>query len=167
MTAAIPPEIRMATPADLAAVDAVLARSYPALLKADYEPSTLVTALPLISRAQPKLLASGSYFVALLDQEVVGAGGWTYGRNTAGASIAGDIRHVVTDHRHVRRGIGRHLMTKVLAHAKAAGVTQMKCHSTRTAVAFYQSFGFHRLGPLEVTLRPGITFPAEAMELTL
>ena len=55
--------LRVATPADLAAVDALLARSYPRLLAADYPPSVLVTALPLISRARPELLASGTYYV--------------------------------------------------------------------------------------------------------
>ena len=56
--------IRPGTRADLARVDALLSRSYPRLLKRDYPPSVLVTALPLISRAQPALLDSGSYYVA-------------------------------------------------------------------------------------------------------
>ena len=56
-------------PADLAAVDALLARSYPRLLAADYPPSVLVTALPLISRARPELLAVGTYWVALSRRE--------------------------------------------------------------------------------------------------
>ena len=55
--------IRPSTLSDLAAVDALLARTYPKLLKADYPPSVLVTALPLISRAQPKLLTCGTYYV--------------------------------------------------------------------------------------------------------
>jgi len=56
--------IRPSTSADLAAVDALLARVYPRLLKADNPPSVLVTALPLISRAQPGLLRCGTYSVA-------------------------------------------------------------------------------------------------------
>ena len=51
--------LRHATPSDLAAVDALLARSYPRLLAADYPPSVLVTAVPIIARARPELLASG------------------------------------------------------------------------------------------------------------
>ena len=47
--------VRPAERSDMAAVDALLARSYPRLLKPDYPPSVLVTALPLISRAQPAL----------------------------------------------------------------------------------------------------------------
>ena len=66
--------VRVATPSDLAAVDDLLSRSYPALLKRDYPPSILVTVLPLISKANPALLRSGSYYVAELDGIVVGAG---------------------------------------------------------------------------------------------
>ena len=43
--------LRLSIRADLAAVDALLAHSYPRLLAADYPPSVLVTALPIISRA--------------------------------------------------------------------------------------------------------------------
>lgn len=56
--------VRSAAKGDIAAVDALLARTYPRLLKPDYPPSVLVTALPLISRAQPALVTSGTYYVA-------------------------------------------------------------------------------------------------------
>ena len=92
--------VRTARSGDLAAVDAVLARAYPRLLKPDYPPSVLVTALPLISRAQPSLLASGTYYVAEDDAgQIVGAGGWTKDR---ASSELGHIRHVVTDDRMTR-----------------------------------------------------------------
>ncbi len=40
--------LRPATPADLAEVEALLGRSYPRLLAADYPPSVMVLALPVI-----------------------------------------------------------------------------------------------------------------------
>ncbi|MEL7154607.1 MAG: GNAT family N-acetyltransferase, partial [Pseudomonadota bacterium] len=72
--------VRPSTKADMAAVDVLLARTYPKLLKADYPPSVLVTALPIISRARPELLVCGTYYVADEDGEVIGAGGWTRDR---------------------------------------------------------------------------------------
>ena len=57
--------LRRANPDDLSALDLLLARSYPRLLKADYPPSVVVLALPIIVRARPELLASGRYFVDL------------------------------------------------------------------------------------------------------
>lgn len=153
--------LRRADLGDLAAVDDLLARSYPRLLARDYPPSVIVTALPLISRARPELLASGRYFVASEDARIVGAGGWS-----AGAGAA-QVRHVVTDHRRLRRGIGRMVMSQVLADARAAGFASLECLSTRTAVPFYESFGFRMVQPVDVPLRPGIVFPAIRMLLRM
>lgn len=161
--------IRTATSADLAAVDAVFARAYPVLLKPDYPPSVLVTALPIISRAQPKLLASGTFYLAEIEGRIIGAGGWTQGAPGGakeGARVA-HVRHLVTDTGYTRRGVGRALMFHIFKTAAAAGMTQMKCQSTRTAVPFYTSVGFEPLGEIDVPLRPGIVFPAQAMQRPL
>jgi len=159
------PTVRIATRADVAAVDALLARAYPRLLKADYAPSMLVMALPLISRAQPGLVACGSYFVVEEAGAVIGAGGWTApapGRGGTRAGV-GNIRHVVTDDRAVRRGVGRALMTAVFTQAQGAGVRRLECLSTLTAVPFYAAMGFTARGAVKVPLGPGIDFPAVAM----
>ena len=157
-------DIRVAMPADLGAVDAVLSRSYPRLLKADYSPSVLVTALPLISRAQPALLASGTYYIAQIDGLVVGAGGWT---PDAARPARGHMRHLVTDDRFLRRGVGQGLVQASVDAAGRAGIAVLECWSTRTAERFYAAQGFVRLGLMEVALRPGITFPAIRMERSL
>jgi GNAT superfamily N-acetyltransferase len=154
--------LRPAIKDDLAAVDRLLADSYPRLLAADYPPSVLVTALPIISRAQPELVISGRYFLALQGEDLLAAGGWSMA-----APGMGHVRHVVTDYRHQRRGIGRALMGAVLADARAADVGRMACLSTLTAERFYASLGFRSLGPAMVPLRPGIDFPAVRMEMRL
>ena len=157
--------IRPAKRQDLAAVDALLSRSYPALLKADYPPSVLVTAIPLISRANPSLVMSGTYFVIEAGDEILGAGGWTSGAPPGGRPQrkVGHIRHVVTDHRQTRRGIGSRLMAHIVSDAVSAGIKQLECFSTLTAEPFYVACGFRTLGPMSVTLRQGIDFPAVHM----
>ncbi|MEM9579647.1 MAG: GNAT family N-acetyltransferase [Pseudomonadota bacterium] len=157
--------VRVATAADLAAVDALLARSYPALLKADYAPSVMVAVLPLIARANPALVTCGSYFVAVTGGAVVGAGGWTRNAPSGGAEPGlGHIRHVVTDHSRQRAGIGRALLNEVKRSAAAAGMTRLECWSTLTAVPFYTAMGFAPLGPLEVPIGPArIPFPSIRM----
>ncbi|MFK7753669.1 MAG: GNAT family N-acetyltransferase [Sedimentitalea sp.] len=158
-------QIRATTSQDLAAVDALFARSYPRLLKADYPPSILVTALPIIARARPELLSCGTFYLAQTEAgQVIAAGGWTPDRSLA---RLGHIRHVVTDDRFLRRGVARALITHTLDVAQNAGCTQMECWSTRTAVAFYSSLGFTALGPIDVPLAAGITFPSVKMKLDL
>lgn len=163
--------IRRSGAGDLPALDALFGVSYPALLKNDYLPSVLVTAIPLISRAQPALVTSGTFFVAVDDTGMIrGAGGWTRGRPGGAAearSNTGHIRHVVTDHRSVRKGIGRALMTRILDDARSAGLARMECLSTLTAVPFYAACGFDEQGPVTVPLRPGIDFPAILMQRSL
>jgi GNAT superfamily N-acetyltransferase len=160
--------VRVAGAADLSAIDALLARAYPRLLKADYPPSTLVLAVPLISRANPRLIASGNYYVVEEEGTVVGAGGWTRsapaGRpRRVPPRATGHVRHVVTDDTRTRRGIGRALMTRILDEARADGVRVLECLSTRTAVPFYAACGFTELGPVDVALAPGIEFAAVHM----
>jgi GNAT superfamily N-acetyltransferase len=157
--------LRMADATDLDALDRLFGQSYPVLLKSDYPPSVLVTAVPLISKAQPALVQSGTFFVVCDGDEIVGAGGWTMQApgGKPGTRGIGHIRHVVTDHRRTREGIGRKLMEYVILHAHGSGMTQLHCQSTRTAVPFYESMGFMVHGEIEIALRPGIDFPAVFM----
>ena len=160
--------LRLATAADFAAVDSLLARSYPRLLAPDYPASVRVLAIPLISRARPDLLACGSYWLAQDPQGgVVGAGGWTRGapgaRDDGARPATGHIRHFVTDADCLRQGIGRALMDRVVAQAGADGVAWLDCLATRTAVPFYMQMGFQAQGLVDVPLRPGIVFPAIRM----
>jgi GNAT superfamily N-acetyltransferase len=153
--------IRATGPGDIAAVDRLLARSYPRLLAADYPPSVMVTAVPRIARARPGLVTAGTYYLAE-DPEgrALGAGGWT--RNPRRPERA-DIRHMVTDPDHLRRGIGRALLDHALAEAEGRGVRVFDCLATRTAVPFYRQMGFVPLGPADVALGPGIAFPVVRM----
>ena len=152
--------VRPTTKSDLTAVDALLARSYPKLLKADYPPSVLVTALPLISRANPRLIGCGTYYVAEEEGAILGAGGWTPDRRDR---ERGHIRHLVTDDRHLRRGVGRALIDHSVELARSTGILRMECWSTRTAEPFYRRLGFVTLGPIDVPLAEGIVFPSLRM----
>ena len=163
--------LRLARPDDLMAVDGLLSRSYPRLLKADYPPSIMVTLVPLIARARPELLASGRYFiVADAAGRVLGAGGYSLSAPTARGvapgtpqHALGHIRHVATDPDVIRRGIGRRLMQAIFAAAGADGVRHYECLSTRTAVPFYTALGFRVVGPVAVPLTPVLRFPAVRM----
>ena len=161
--------IRPATPADIGAVDALLARSYGPLLRADYAPSVLVLVLPRMARAQPRLLASGRYFLAEEEGALLGAGGWSAEPPGGGAPIPAlaHVRHVATDARAVRRGVGRALMGRVIEEARAAGMQRLSCLSTLNAVPFYEALGFRTRRRLDLAFVPGVPFPAVEMERPL
>lgn len=171
MHSAQPPTLtlRLATSLDLGAVDALLARCYPRLLAADYAPSVRVTALPIIARAQPLLLASGRYWLALGDDgRLLGAGGWSLGAPRATgpgprSPLTAHVRHVATDPDALRRGVGRTILMRCIDGARAAGAQRMECLSTRMAVPFYAALGFRGAEEVTVPLAPGIAFPAVRM----
>ncbi len=157
--------VRTARKADLMHIDALFARSYPALLKDAYPPSLLVTVIPLIAKAQPALVATGTFYVVEEGNRIRGAGGWTSAPPPGRRAARGlaHVRHVVTDHREVRRGIGQALMAHIFDTARQAGQVRMECLSTLMAVPFYAACGFEEIGPLTIAFRPGIDFPTVLM----
>lgn len=162
--------LRPTTARDMTAIDALLQASYGTLLKAHYPPSALVTALPLIARANPALLRSGTYFLAEdVEGNVLAAGGWSFGapQGGVGPRDLGHIRHVATHPSALRRGLGTGILERCFREARAAGLTWMLAQVTRTAVPFYHAMGFDDRAEIEVTLRPGITFPAVEMARAL
>ena len=172
MSIALTLSLRAAWPSDLSAVDLLLGRSYPRLLAADYPPSVMLTALPIITRARPDLLTSGRYYLAFgAGGQLLGAGGWSSAapgpsdqpEADAGAAAVGHVRHVATDPLALRQGVARAVMHAVFDAAFGAGVERLKCLSTRTAVPFYAAIGFRVLGPVDAPLRAGIVFPAVRM----
>jgi len=153
--------MRSATDADISAIDQLLSRSYQKLLQQSYPPSLQVMAVPLISRANPTLVKSGTYFVtASPEGDLLGVGGWT--RSVKGPGIA-DVRHLATDPDHTREGVARRTMNGIIDDARAAGAQRMECLATRNAVPFYVAMGFAVERQVTIGLRPGIDFPVTRM----
>jgi GNAT superfamily N-acetyltransferase len=158
--------IRPTNARDLPRIDALLTASYPALLKPDYPPSVLVTALPIITRANPALLRSGTYFLAEdAEGRALAAGGWTYSapQGGVGPRDLGHVRHVVAHPDVTRQGLASAILERCFREARAEGLTWMMAQATRTAVPFYRAMGFEERAEIEVMLRPGIGFPAVEM----
>jgi N-acetylglutamate synthase-like GNAT family acetyltransferase len=163
--------IRPASLDDRQAVSDLFAQSYPDLLPQDYEEAVLMDALPLITKARASLLACGTYFVAECAETdaIVGAGGWTDlspSRGVSGTDL-GHVRHVATRPDWLRRGVARSLIDVSLASAEAHGMRQMSCMSTYTARPFYEAMGFEETTEVELTLAPGVHFPAVQMRRIL
>jgi N-acetylglutamate synthase-like GNAT family acetyltransferase len=158
--------LKTTTETDLDVVSRVLAVSYNTLLAADYPAETLAIIVPLISRAKPELLSSGTYYAAVQNDKIIAVGGWTKMRPGTNERVKalGHIRHVATDPAHVRKGAAGLIMRHCLSEAKAAGMVEMECLSTRTAVPFYAQFGFQRVEERDV-LVAGVPFASVEMKL--
>jgi GNAT superfamily N-acetyltransferase len=128
--------IRVATPEDAAAVGELLAACYPVLMRDSYEPAVLAAALPMMTRAHPGLLASGTYHVAEApDGRLVGCGGWTPERPDIGAIEPGvaHIRHFATHPDWIGRGVGRAICDRCISEARNFGASRLECFSSLNA----------------------------------
>ena len=158
--------IRAATLEDMAAVTSVLTASYAGLLKDHYAADLLARALPAMTRANPVLLRSGTYYVAEGDGVgVIGCGGWTFERPGTTEIAAGHahVRHFGTDPNWIGRGVAREILSRCIREAAAKGAHVLESYSTLAAVGFYRALGFVAVGPIDVPMGPGLMFPSVQM----
>lgn len=152
--------VRKSNAADLGAVTELLQVSYPALMKAAYDPEMLGPALTLMTRANPALVSASTYYVAESgDGTLVGCGGWTRERPGDGvvSEGIGHIRHFGTHPEWTRRSIGSSIYRLCEAGAREAGVRRFECYSSLNAEGFYSSLGFERIAVIDLQLIPGVS----------
>lgn len=162
--------IRIAGTADDAMVSEVLRRSYTALMPDGYEAETLQVALPLMVKANPVLLRSGTYYLAETDDGIaVGCGGWTAERPGSGEITPGlgHIRHFATHPDWLGRGVGKMIFDHCADVARVSGITEFECYSSLNAEKFYAALGFVRVKKMEVPMGPTARFPSIVMRKTL
>ncbi|SFI59782.1 GNAT family N-acetyltransferase [Jannaschia pohangensis] len=160
------PTIRATTGADAAAIDALLAVSYPRLLAGDYSADQLARALPLMTRAKPELLASGTYFlIEGADGQAIAAGGWSLAAPGTGETETGlaHVRHVACHPDHLRCGHARRILDNIIRTSRDAWVTDLDCLSTLTAVPFYAAQGFAVIARVDVPIGGRVPFPSVQM----
>jgi len=159
--------VRLATPTDEAAVSALLRASYPILMRSAYDEIVLGPALELMTKANPALLASGTFYVAeSIDGVIVGCGGWTRepppDEHKVEPNLA-HIRHFATHPEWTKRGIGRAIYAVCEADARSAEIDSFECNSALNAEGFYAAVGFDSVRRLDVALEPGVVFPGVLM----
>jgi N-acetylglutamate synthase-like GNAT family acetyltransferase len=162
--------VRVAAPKDAPAVTALLQASFPALMRPSYDPAVLSAALPLVTRANPALLSSGTYYVAeIAAGGLAGCGGWTRERPGSGEIVPGiaHIRHFATHVRWTGRCVGRAIYARCEEAARSAGVTRFEASAGLNAEGFYAALGFKTVRRIEVPMAPGLKLPAILMERSL
>lgn len=158
--------VRQTTHRDGPLVCALLSASYPDLMSQGYEGAILEALLPTITKANPALLSSGTYYLAESnDGTGAGCGGWTRERPGSGEIVSGlaHIRHFATHPDWVGRGIGRAIYAVCQEKARSAGVRQFECYATLNAEGFYAALGFAKLKPVDVAVGPGLVLSSILM----
>lgn len=158
--------LRTASSDDRAAVSDLLGLSYRVLMAGAYPADLLAQALPMITKANPVLLASGRYAVIADDAgRLLACGGWSLERPGSGDVVEGlaHIRHFAVHPDAVRRGLGRQLYQWCEDAARIQRMTQFECHASLNAEGFYRRLGFKRGRELSLRLNASVMLPAIEM----
>ncbi len=151
-----PISLRHALPADVPALQALIARSARGLSTEDYRPSQVEGALRGAFGVDSQLVADRTYFVAQQDDTIVGCGGWSFrstlfggdaraGRDASTldpATQAAKIRAFFVDPPYARRGIGSLLLERCEQEARARGFRQVELMATLPGVKLYGARGY-------------------------
>ena len=151
---------------DAPSVTALLERAYATLMPASYDAATLAVALPEMTRANPALLASRTYYVLEDGERLIGCGGWTAEKPGSGEIEPGlaHLRHFATDPDRAREGIGRSIYNHCATEASSCGFTRFHAFAGLNAEAFYRRLGMERIRQIGVPMGPSINLPTVLME---
>ena len=170
--------LRVAAPADEAAIDALIKESATALFPRFYDERQSASAVRFVAQVDPLLLADGTYFVLESAGEAVACGGWSR-RDllyTGSGHVAGNerlldpageparVRAMFVRADWTRRGLGRRILEECEAAARREGFRKLALVSTLPGLPLYRAYGFRELGAHDVTMPDGVTIPCVAME---
>jgi N-acetylglutamate synthase-like GNAT family acetyltransferase len=152
----MPLTLRKATLADVAQIQALIARSARGLSTDDYRPAQVEGALRGAFGVDTQLLADETYFVVEEDGRLVGCGGWSFRSTLFGSDAragrdsstldprtqAAKIRAFFVDPACARRGIGTLLLEHCEQEARARGFARVELMATLPGVKLYAARGY-------------------------
>jgi GNAT superfamily N-acetyltransferase len=170
-------QVRHATPADIPAMEALIARSGIALSAGFYTPEQAQAVTRYVFGVDTQLVADQTYFVIEKDGQLAACGGWSkrstlFGadRTKQGADPLLDpateparIRAFFVEPSAARQGLGRMLLQHCTDAAAAGGFHTLELAATMPGVPLYTACGFTVVEPIEITLQGDVKVPLAKM----
>lgn len=169
--------MRLATPADVAALASLIDASVRGLSEGYYRDDQVDSSLRHLFGVDSQLIDDGTYYVIEDGGAIVAGGGWSGRRTLFGgdrfkagedarldpATDAARIRAFFVHPSHARRGLGRRLFQRCASAAWGAGYRRLELVATLPGVPLYRALGFTAVEPLVVRLADGIEMEAVLM----
>jgi GNAT superfamily N-acetyltransferase len=144
----------------------LIAESARQLSRAHYNARQIETAIATVFGVDTDLIDDGTYFVAEIDGELAGCGGWSkrktlfggdqYSSRDAGyldpESEPAKIRAFFIHPDHARKGIARAILFQCETEARAQGFRALELMATLPGIEFYKSSGFLVTGNFDLEL---------------
>jgi N-acetylglutamate synthase-like GNAT family acetyltransferase len=163
-------EVRNALPSDVSQISELISASVRGLAKGIYDDRQIERSIASVFGVDHQLINDGTYFVAESDGQIVGCGGWSKRKTLYGASVyeqsrdseeldpetdACKIRSFFVHPGSARQGIGRAILERCEADAKAAGFSSAEMMSTLPGVPLYETCGYIRHESVGVPIGEG------------
>ena len=172
---------RLATPADILALEQLISTSVRALSANYYSSQQIESALTHMFGVDTQLITDGTYFVAESDGKVVGSGGWSRRNTLFGGdqfkAVADPLLDPMQDAARIRaffihpdwarQGIGRRLIAACEEAAWAEGFRSLTLVATRPGEPLYAALGYALTERMEIVLADGVLLPAARMGKSL
>jgi GNAT superfamily N-acetyltransferase len=171
--------LRVATAEDMAEIRGVINASVRGLQARDYSAAQIEAALATVFTIDSRLIADGTYFVALTESgEMAGCGGWSkrktlYGGDNQVEKIVpalldpavdgAKVRAIFVHPRFARMGLGSLILKASEEAALAAGFKRFEMGSTLTGVALYSLKGYVEVDRVAVPVGQGETIEVVRM----
>lgn len=174
------PVLRVATPEDASRVDALMKKSTAVIFPRYYDEQQVASSILHVAAVDRMLLEDGTYFVLESDGEPVACGGWSRrDRLFTGTDTAGDarpldpareparVRAMFVHPAWARRGLGRAILDRCEADARAAGFGAVELMATLPGEPLYAACGYTVVERCDLHLPDGVTIGAAKMSKAL
>lgn len=174
---AVATTLRLATRADVPALDALIAASARELSAGYYSPAQIAGAVRHVFGVDTTLVDDGTYYVITDADGLAAAGGWSRRRTLFGsdsvkhrsdglldpATEPARIRAFFVHPSRARRGLARRLYATCEEAARGAGFSRFDLVATRPGEPLYRALGFTAVEPVIVPLPGGLELPCTWM----
>jgi predicted N-acetyltransferase YhbS len=175
-------QIRLATIEDVPALQQLIRESVQALGAKHYSAEQIASALSHVFGVDSQLIRDETYFVAEVDNEIVGSGGWSKRRTLFGGdqaksgaseplldpnTDAARIRAFYVHPRWSRRGIGSRILEACEKAARNAGFGRAELVATLPGEPLYLARGYEKSEPIQIETPDGESLTAFRMTKTL
>ncbi len=171
------PLLRLATLADVPALDLLIPASARALQLGDYSSRQIEGAIGTVFGVDTQLIKDQTYFVAETNEGIVGCGGWSRRKTLFGgdrgktgddlrldpASDAARLRAFFVHPACARQGIGRAILQACEVAAAAAGFSRIEIVATLTGEFLYAQFNYQAVERFDLLLSNGEKMPVVRM----
>jgi len=165
----MPPTTRLATFEDIPQLQQLIALSVRGLGAGYYTNAQIESSLKHLFGVDTQLIIDGTYYVAEMDNSLIGCGGWSKRNTLFGGDQHKEEADPLLDPKHdaariraffvhpgyARQGIGRHIITICETAAKANGFTRFELGATLPGVPLYTAMGYEPVKRVDATLPDG------------